>query len=370
MTTAKGRRRAVALSGMVAAALLLISVAAACGSSGTSGTSATTTGGGSSSTITGAGATFPAPLYTKWAADYNKISGIQLNYQAVGSGAGIQAIEAKTVEFGASDAPLAKADLDKAGLTQFPLTMGGVVMAVNITGISDGQLKLDGPTLAKIFMGDIKTWNDPAIKALNAGVQLSSTAITVVHRSDSSGTTFIFTSYLSAVSPQWKSKYGASKDISWAVGVGGNKNAGVATAVQQTQGAIGYVEYAYVKQTGMVATQLKNKDGQWVKPSLDSFAAAAAKAVWDPANGFATILVDEPGPQTWPITGASFILVPKDQQDADKARTLLQFFDWAYKNGQADAQSLDYVPIPANVVTLVENQWSKDITVSGTPAWP
>jgi phosphate transport system substrate-binding protein len=368
MTTARVRKRTAVMGALAALTLLVLTLAAACG--GSSGGSGTTGGGGTTSTITGAGATFPAPLYTAWAAAYNKVAGVQLNYQAVGSGAGIQAIEANTVEFGASDAPLSTADLTKAGLTQFPLTIGGVVLAVNIDGVSDGQLKLDGPTLAKIFMGDIKTWNDPAIKALNPGVALPSTAISTVHRSDSSGTSFIFTSYLSAVSPTWKSKYGASKDVSWPVGIGGNKNAGVATAVQQTKGAIGYVEYAYAKQTGMATVQLKNADGQWVKPSLESFGAAAAKATWNPADGFATILVNQAGAQSWPIAGASFILVPKDQQDADKAKTLLQFFDWCYKNGQSVAQSLDYVPIPENVVTLVETQWGKDVTVSGTPVWP
>jgi phosphate transport system substrate-binding protein len=242
-------------------------------------------------------------------------------------------------------------------------------VTVNISKIDDGQLKLDGPTLAKIYMGEIKNWDDAAIKALNPGLQLPSTAITVVHRSDSSGTSFIFTSYLSAVSPQWDSKYGADKEIAWPVGVGGAKNAGVATAVQQNEGAIGYVEYSYAKQSGMTTTQLQNKDGEWVKPSLESFGAAAAKAKWDPAGGFATILVDEPGSQTWPIVGASFILIAKDQKDASKASTLLEFFDWCYKNGQSAAQSLDYVPIPDSVVELVETQWSKDVTVSGTPVW-
>jgi phosphate transport system substrate-binding protein len=366
MTTAKGRKRTVVTGAIAALTLLVLTLAAACGSS----TSSSSGGGAGTATITGAGATFPAPLYTKWAAEYQKVSSVQLNYQATGSGAGIQAIEAKTVQFGASDAPLSAADLSKAGLTQFPLTIGGVVLAVNLDGISDGQLKLDGATLAKIFMGDIKTWNDPAIAALNPGVTLPSTAINTVHRSDSSGTTFIFSSYLSAVSPAWQSKYGASKDISWPNGVGGNKNAGVATAVQQTKGSIGYVEYAYAKQTGMATVQLKNKDGQWVKPSLDSFGAAAAKATWNAADGFATILVNEPGPQSWPIVGASFILMQKDQQDASQAKTVLQFFDWAYKNGKSIAQSLDYVPVPDNVVTLVQTQWGKDITVSGTPVWP
>ena len=368
MTTAGGRKGTAAIGAITVLTLLALTLAAACGS-GTS-SSSNNSGGTAAGTITGAGATFPAPLYTKWAAEYQKVSSVQLNYQAVGSGAGIQAIEAKTVEFGASDAPLATADLNKAGLTQFPLTIGGVVLAVNLDGVGDGQLKLDGPTLAKIFMGDIKSWDDPAIKALNPGVTLPSMAINTVHRSDSSGTTFIFTSYLSAVSSQWQSKYGASKDISWAGGVGGNKNTGVATAVQQTKGSIGYVEYAYAKQTGMATVQLKNKDGQWVKPSLDSFAAAAAKAKWVAAAGFASILVDEPGPQSWPIVGASFILVQKDQQDAEQAKTMLQFFDWAYKNGASIAQSLDYVPVPDNVVTLVETQWGKDVTVSGTPVWP
>jgi phosphate transport system substrate-binding protein len=368
MTTARCRKRTVLTGALATLAVLVLTLAAACGSSSNSSSSGG--GGSATSTITGAGATFPAPLYTKWAAEYQKVSSVQLNYQAVGSGAGIQAIEAKTVQFGASDAPLSAADLSKAGLTQFPLTIGGVVLAVNLDGITDGQLKLDGTTLAKIFMGDITTWNDPAIAALNLGVTLPSTAISTVHRSDSSGTTFIFSSYLSAISPQWKSKYGASKDIAWPNGVGGAKNTGVATAVQQTKGSIGYVEYAYAKQTGMATVQLKNADGQWAKPSLESFGAAAAKATWNAADGFATILVNEPGAQSWPIAGASFILMPKDQADADKAKTLLSFFDWCYKNGTTIAQSLDYVPVPDSVVTLVEAQWTKDITVSGTAVWP
>jgi phosphate transport system substrate-binding protein len=366
MTMAESRKRTPVIGTIAALALLVLTLAAACGSNSGGGGG----GGTSTSTITGAGATFPAPLYTKWAAEYQKVSSVQLNYQPVGSGAGIQAIEAKTVQFGASDAPLSAADLGKAGVMQFPLTIGGVVLAVNLDGVSDGQLKLDGATLANIFMGDVKTWNDPAIAALNPGVTLPSTAINTVHRSDSSGTTFIFTSYLSAVSSQWQSKYGASKDISWPNGVGGNKNAGVATAVQQTKGSIGYVEYAYAKQTGMATVQLKNKDGQWVKPSLDAFGAAAAQAKWVAADGFATILVNEPGPQSWPIAGASFILIYKDQQDAGQAKTMLQFFDWAYKNGKSIAQSLDYVPVPDTVVTLVETQWGKDVTVSGTSVWP
>ena len=369
MTTARCRKRTVLMSALATLALLVLTLAAACGSS-TNGGNDSTGGGSSTSTITGSGATFPAPLYTKWADEYNKVAGVKLNYQAVGSGAGIQAIEAKTVEFGASDAPLAEADLQKAGLVQFPLTIGGVVLAVNIDGVTDGLLKLDGPTLAKIFIGDIKTWDDPAITALNPGVTLPNTAITTVHRSDSSGTTFNFTTYLSDISAPWKSKYGASKEINWPNGVGGNKNAGVATAVQQTKGAIGYVEYAYAKQTGMATAQLKNKDGQWVKPSLDTFAAAAEKAAWDPANGFATILANSPGPTSWPIAAASFILVYKDQQDADQARTMLQFFDWTYKNGASIASSLDYVPVPVSVYTLVEKQWENDVTVSGASVWP
>jgi phosphate transport system substrate-binding protein len=366
MTTAHARKRRALTGTLVALVLLVLTLAAACGG----GSASTSSSGGTTATITGAGATFPAPLYTRWAAEYNKVSGVQLNYQAVGSGAGIQAIEAKTVQFGASDAPLSLADLQKAGLTQFPLTIGGVVLAVNIDGIGDGQLRLDGPTLAKIFMGDIKAWNDPAIAALNPGVTLPSQAITTVHRSDSSGTTFNFTTYLSDVSPQWKSTYGASKDVSWPSGVGGNKNAGVATAVQQTKGSIGYVEYAYAKQTGMATVQLKNKDGQWVKPSLAAFTAAAEKATWDPTNGFATILADSPGPASWPIAAASFILIYKDQQDAAAAKAMLQFFDWTYKNGAAIASSLDYVPVPASVYTLVETQWGKDVTVSGRSVWP
>jgi phosphate transport system substrate-binding protein len=359
--------RMAAMGTTTVLAALVVLFVAACGSPGGSGG---TGGGGGSSALNGAGGTFPAPLYAKWADEYNKASGVQVNYNAVGSGAGIQAIEGRTVDFGASDAPLSAQELQENGLIQFPLTMGGVVMAVNIDGVADGQLRLDGPTIAKIYLGDIKTWDDPAIKALNPGLSLPSTAITVVHRSDSSGTSFIFTSYLSDVSPQWKSAYGASKEVNWPVGVGAKGNPGVAVAIQQTKGAIGYVEYAYAKQNNMPTAVLRNRDGQWVTPSLASFGDAAAKAAWTVADGFGTVLVNQPGVKTWPITGATFILLAKDQQDTDKARAMLQFFDWCLKNGQATAQSLDYVPIPQNVVPLIEDQWRKDVTVSGTAVWP
>jgi phosphate transport system substrate-binding protein len=346
--------------------LALTAVTAACG--GTSGGGGG--GGQTSATITGAGATFPEPLYTKWASEYQNIAGTRMNYSGVGSGAGIQAIQAKTVDFGATDAPLSEADLNAAGLAQFPMTMGGVVIVVSLDGVTDRQLKLDGPTLAKIFMGDIAKWSDPAIAALNGGVTLPDTQINVVHRSDGSGTTWIFSKYLSAVSPEWKTKLGADKEIAWPVGVGGKGNPGVAAAVQQVKGSIGYVEYAFAKQNTMTTTQLKNKDGQFIAPTLDAFAAAAATADFATVPGFGLAIVDQAGPSSWPITGASFILIYKGQPDAERAKEMLKFFDWAYTNGKDIATGLDYVPIPDSVVKLVEDMWAKDITVSGTPVWP
>ena len=363
MTRLRTRRSAGPLAAVAALLVVLALGAAACGGGGSGGAATP------ADTITGAGASFPYPLYSKWAQEYNKIKGVKLNYQSIGSGAGIEAIKAKTVDFGASDVPLSAAELDQAGLLQFPMTMGGVVPVVNLDGIADAQLKLDGITLAKVFLGDITTWDDPAIKALNRGLTLPSTSISVVHRSDSSGTTWIFTNYLSAASPEWKSKLGIGKDVAWPVGVGGKGNDGVAQSVKQVTGAIGYVEYAYAKQSGMTTTQLKNKTGAFVTASLDAFTAAAASADWN-APGFAVVLVDEPGKAAWPITGASFILIYKEQEDADRARMMLEFFDWNYKNGQQIAQQLDYVPIPDTAVKLVEDTWAKDVSISGTPIWP
>jgi phosphate transport system substrate-binding protein len=323
----------------------------------------------SADTILGAGASFPAPLYMKWGSDYNGVSGLKLNYQSIGSGGGISAIEAKIVDFGASDAPLEQAELEAAGLAQFPMIVGGNVLVVNLDGVADGQLKLTADVVAGIYMGTISTWDDAAITKLNPGVQLPATKINVVHRSDGSGTTWIFTHYLTAAAGSvWTA--GADKEISWPVGVGGKGNEGVAASVQQLSGSIGYVEYAYAKQTGMTTTQLRNKDGQWVKPSIESFSAAASADWKGSLPSMYMVLVDQPGAETWPMTGASFILMQKDQADAARGRAALEFFDWAYTTGADGATALDYVNIPANLYDLVKSEVWPTITVSGTPLWP
>ena len=359
--------------GLVAAAILVLAVAAiaaACGSSSNaSSTSSPAAGGGGG--IVGAGSTFAQPLYEAWAKSFATTSGgAQINYQGVGSTAGISAIEQKTVQFGATDAPLTASDLQAQSLAQFPTAVGGTVVIVNLSGISSGQLKLDGPTLADIYLGKVTTWNDPAIKNLNPGVNLPATKINVVHRSDGSGTSWIFTSYLSAVSPTWKSQVGASTTPSWPTGTGGAKSAGVAALVQQVNGSIGYVEYSYAKQNNITTADMKNADGKFVAPSLDGFAAAAKKATWDPTQGFGTAIVNEPGATTWPITGATYALMQKDQPDAATAKSVLKFFDYGYKNGASTASSLDYVPMPAKVYNVVEQQWTTDITSGGTAVWP
>jgi phosphate transport system substrate-binding protein len=355
---------------VAATALALIAMAlfvVACGGSGSSSSGASSAA--TADTIVGAGASFPYPLYSKWGEEYGATGGAKLNYQSIGSGGGISAVTAKTVDFGASDAPLEEADLTSAGLVQFPMCVGGVVPVVNIDGVADGQLKLTADLLAKIYNGDITTWNDPAIAAENSGVTLPSSKINVVHRSDSSGTTWIFTNYLTAAAPDvWKA--GADKEVPWPTGVGGKGNEGVAASVKQLSGSIGYVEYAYAKQAQMTTVQMQNKDGAFVKPSLTAFESAAAKADWKASlPSMFLILVDQPGKATWPITGASFILVQKDQQDAGRAQAMMSFFDWAYKNGAETAQSLDYVPIPQNVYDLVQTDVWKNVTISGTPVW-
>jgi phosphate transport system substrate-binding protein len=311
--------------------------------------------------ISGAGATFPYPIYAKWADAYRKETGVGLNYQSIGSGGGIKQIQAKTVAFGATDAPLSGADLDKAGLVQFPMVMGGIVPVINLDGVAAGELVIDGPTLAKIFMGDIKTWDDAAIKSLNPNAKLSSTAIVVVHRSDGSGTTFNFTNYLAKVSPDWKSKVGSATAVEWPAGIGAKGNEGVAANVAQTKGAIGYVEYAYAKQNNLTFAKMKNKDGQVVAPEIKSFQAAAANADWSSVPGFGVILTDEPGAGSWPITAATFILIHKQPQDPQQVSEALKFFDWAYEKGTAMAEALDYIPMPANVVAQVEKVWTAEI---------
>jgi phosphate transport system substrate-binding protein len=320
--------------------------------------------------INGAGATFPAPLYLKWAYNYNQINpNLKFNYQSLGSGAGIQQIKNKTVDFGASDAPLKKADLDSFGMIQFPMVMGGDVPIVNLTGVKPGQLKLDGPTLAAIFMGQVTKWNDPAITALNSGLKLPDQEIAVVHRSDGSGTTWIFTTYLSAVSPEWKTKVGADKAVAWPTGTGGKGNEGVSVTVQQISGAIGYVEYAYASQNQMTYVQMKNHDGNFVSPNKESFMAAAANADWKNAPGFYMVLVDQPGKDSWPITGATFIIIYKNQTKADLGKAVLTFFDWCYTHGGDEALKLDYVPMPENVIKMVQAVWKDQVRSGGKPLW-
>ena len=321
-------------------------------------------------TINGAGATFPYPVYAQWAWQYNKETGVKLNYQSIGSGGGIRQIKAKTVDFGASDAPLKAAELDEAGLLQFPMIMGGVVPVVNVPGIAEGALKLSGTTLANIFLGKINTWNDAAIAKENPGLALPETAITVVYRADGSGTTWIFTNYLSKVSPTWKDSIGNAKAVKWPAGVGGKGNEGVAAYVQRIKGSIGYVEYAYALQNKLAYSLLQNQAGNYIAPTSTAFQAAAANADWANAEGFYLVLTDQPGAESWPITGASFILVHKEQVKATTAKEVLTFFDWCYRNGASTAEKLDYVPMPEAVVSLVEKTWSEQIKSTGKPVWP
>ncbi len=311
--------------------------------------------------ITGAGATFPYPIYAKWADAYKKETGNGLNYQSIGSGGGIKQIKAATVTFGATDAPLKGDELAASGLAQWPMVMGGIVPVVNIDGVAPGELILDGPTLAKIFLGDIKTWDDAAIKKLNPSAKLPSAAIAVVHRSDGSGTTFNFTNYLSKVSPDWKSKVGENTSVEWPSGIGAKGNEGVANNVMQTKGSIGYVEFAYAKQNKLTYAGLINKEGKTVQPTMAAFQAAAANADWANAPGFYQILTDQPGATSWPITAATFILMQKKPQDPAAAGEALKFFDWAYAKGGKMAEELDYIPLPDNVVALVKKTWAADI---------
>ena len=318
--------------------------------------------------ISGAGATFPYPIYAKWADTYKKETGGGLNYQSIGSGGGIKQIQAKTVTFGASDMPLKPEDLNKNRLVQFPTVMGGVVPVINVEGVRPGDLTLDGPTLAKIFLGEVKTWNDPAIAKLNPNAKLPSQAIAVVHRSDGSGTTFIFTDYLSKVSADWKTKVGANTAVEWPGGIGAKGNEGVANNVANTKGSIGYVEYAYAKQNKLTFTKLINKDGKAVDPTAASFTAAAASADWTGTPGFAVILTDEPGAGSWPIAGATFILMHKQPQDPAAATEALKFFAWAYTKGDKMAEDLDYVPMPDSVVNAIQKVWASEIKdASGKP---
>jgi phosphate transport system substrate-binding protein len=328
------------------------------------------TGAGYAADITGAGATFPYPIYAKWAEAYKSKTKIGLNYQSIGSGGGIKQIKAKTVDFGASDMPLKGKDLSKIGLTQFPTVMGGVVPVYHLPGIQAGAIKFSGPLLADIFLGKVKKWNDPAITKLNPGVKLPSRAITVVHRSDGSGTTFIFTNYLSKVSPAWKDKVGNSTAVQWPAGIGGKGNEGVAAFVQKSVGSIGYVEYAYALQNKLTYGQLQNKAGKFVKPDAAAFQAAAANADWKSKPGFGILLTDQPGAKSWPISGATFILMYKKQMHPDRALEVLKFFSWSYKNGDNLAMKLDYVPMPDSVVKQIEASWASEIKdAKGKPVW-
>jgi phosphate transport system substrate-binding protein len=323
-------------------------------------------------TINGAGASFPYPVYSQWAHKYHELSKIKINYQSIGSGGGIAQIKAKTVDFGGTDEPLKPEDLDKNGLIQFPTVMGGVVPVINVPEVKAGELKLDGPTLAAIFLGKITKWDDEAIKKLNPEVKLPAQAITVAHRTDGSGTTFIFTSYLAKVSPEWKEKVGVGKAVKWpaANSIGGKGNEGVAGQVKAVNGSIGYVEYAYALQNKIPHVALKNQAGKFVQPDLDAFQSAAANADWSKApKGFSLMLIDQPGEKSWPIVGATYIMFHKDQPDAGKAKEVLKFFAWAYKHGGDMAKDLHYVALPENVVKLAEESW-KEVKSGATPVWP
>ena len=317
--------------------------------------------------ITGAGASFPFPIYAKWAADYKAASGKAVNYQSIGSGGGVQQITAKTVDFGASDDPMSGEQLDKIGLMQFPAVIGGTVAVVNVDGVKPGQLKLTGTLLADIYLGKVKTWNDPAIQSLNADLKLPAAQIIVVHRSDGSGTTFGWTNYLSKVSTDWKDKVGEGKAVKWPVGQGGKGNEGVAAYVKQLKNSIGYVEFAYAKQNSLAWTQLTNKDGKTVQPEQKTFAAAAANAKWDSAPGMGVVLTDQPGADSWPVTSATFILMHKDQAKPENGKAAVAFFEWAFANGAASAAAMDYVPLPKEVTDQIRSSWKTNLTAGGKP---
>ena len=313
--------------------------------------------------ITGAGASFPAPLYAKWASDYNKQTGVKVNYQSVGSGGGIKQIDSKTVDFGATDMPLTDEVLKTKGQMQFPTVIGGVVPILNVAGIAPGQLKLTGPLLADIFLGKVSRWNDPAIKAINPGVNLPDTAIAQVRRADGSGTTFLFTNYLSKVSPDWKAKVGEGTAVNWPVGAGGKGNEGVAAFVARLPNSLGYVEYSYVKQNKLNYALVQNAAGNFVKPEDDTFKAAAAGADW--AKSFYQILTNQPGKDSWPLSGATFILMHTSQDKPANGTEALKFFNWAYANGEKSAADLDYVPMPPAAVAAIQKAWGEIKDTSG-----
>ena len=344
------------------AALRIALMAAACAAIGMSGAARAVE-------ISGAGATFPYPVYAKWAEAYKAKTGTSMNYQSIGSGGGIKQITAKTVDFGASDMPMKPEDLDKNGLVQWPQVMGGVVLVINLQGIEPGQLKLDGKTVAGMYLGKIAKWNDAAIAQLNPGVKLPDKAVATVHRSDGSGTNFIFTHYLSSIDPEFKDKVGENTSVEFPGGLGGKGNEGVAALASRTDGAIGYVEYAYALQNKMTYTQLRNESGAFVAPNSKAFQAAAANADWANAKGFYLVLTNQSGADSWPITGATFILMHKQQTDPAKAKGVLAFFDWAFRNGGQMAEQLDYVPMPDKVVGLVEQSWKQIVGPDGKPIW-
>jgi phosphate transport system substrate-binding protein len=330
-----------------------------------------TAGDAAATDITGAGATFPNPVYQKWAEAYKAKTGTAVNYQSVGSGAGIKQIEANTVDFGASDKPLEQAELQKNDLVQFPAVIGGIVPIVNLPGVKAGELKLTGAVLGSIYLGKITKWDDPALKELNPNAKLPSSAITIVHRADGSGTTFNFTTYLSDVDADWKAKIGANTAVDWPVGVGGKGNEGVSALVQQTGGSIGYVEIAYALQNKLTYTGMVNHDGVLVQPELSAFQAAAANADWATAPGYRLILANQPGKDSWPITAATFILVHGKASNPEKTKAVLGFYDWSFHNGQKMAQELLYVPLPDSLVKMIEKTWETDIkTDDGKAIWP
>ena len=320
--------------------------------------------------ITGAGATFPYPIYAKWADAYKKATGAGMNYQSIGSGGGIKQISAKTVDFGASDMPMKPEDLRKHGLVQFPAIMGGVVPVYKLEGVGPGALKFTGKLLADIYMGKVSKWSDPAIAQLNPGVKLPAASITVVHRSDGSGTTFLWTNYLSKASPEFRQAVGEGTSVRWPAGVGGKGNEGVASFVQKINGSLGYVEYAYAKQNKLAHGQVRNRSGRFVQPGDETFKAAAAGADWSSVPGMGIVLTDQPGESSWPITGASFILLHARQERPEAAREVLKFFEWSFKNGQAMAADLDYVPMPEPVVKQIESSWRQLTDASGRPLRP
>jgi phosphate transport system substrate-binding protein len=332
------------MKSIIGAAALVVSIGIACAAD-----------------ISGAGATFPFPIYAKWADAYKKDTGNGLNYQSIGSGAGIKQIRAKTVTFGASDAPLEPKELDKDGLAQWPMVMGGIVAVVNLDGVKPGDIHIDGPTLADIYLGKITTWNDPKLKALNPNLNLPNLPIVPIHRADGSGTTFNFTYYLGEVSPEWKDKVGVSTTVDWPGGIGAKGNDGVANNVATTKGALGYVEYAYAKQNKLTYASMVNKAGKVVEPTLETFQAAAANADWEHAPGFYLILANQVGDKSWPMTAATFILMYKNPPNVAASSDALAFFKWAYEKGGEMATDLDYIPMPDEVVKRVEAMWAKDI---------